>query len=143
MACAHTTSGAHRGNYAASASHKLEEAREPLCNIQDLKVDPELQEYTGLLPNALESQLAAEAKEIQFYEMLEQDPALSENRNDAQDILADSGTPTRSSSKRAKALYSLKGVGRSGRHGCHVQRHEIFRSSFHRRDRALPSGRRP
>ena len=77
MACVHTTSGAHRGDHTASASHKLEETREPPSNIQDLKVDPELQEYTEPLSNALESQLAAEAKEIQFYEMLEQDPALS------------------------------------------------------------------
>ena len=71
------------------ARGKLEEAREPLSNVQDLNVDPELKEYAGLLSDALDTQLAAEVKEIEFYEILEQDPALSENRNEAQDALAD------------------------------------------------------
>jgi len=73
------------------ARGQLEEAREPLSTIQDLSVDPELKEYARLLSDALDAQLAAEAKEIEFYEILEQDPALSENRNEAQDILANVG----------------------------------------------------
>jgi hypothetical protein len=64
-------------------------------------VDPELKEYTGLLSNALDTQLAAEAKEIEFYEILEQDPALSENRNEAQDVLADASEGY----KKAKDTY--------------------------------------
>ena len=58
------------------ARGKLEEAREPLSNVQDLNVDPEIKEYAGLLSDALDTQLA-EAKKIEFYELLKQNPALS------------------------------------------------------------------
>jgi hypothetical protein len=57
------------------ARGKLEEAREPLSHVLDFNLDPELKEYAGLLSDALGTQLA-EAKKIEFYEILKQDPAL-------------------------------------------------------------------
>ncbi len=71
------------------ARGRLEEAREPLSELQDLNVDPEIKEYARLLLNAVDAQLAAEAGEIEFYEILEQDPVLSENREEALDILSE------------------------------------------------------
>ena len=71
------------------ARDKLEEAREPLSEVRDLNVGPEIREYAGFLSDALDAQLAAEAKEIEFYEILEQDPILSKNREEVLDILAD------------------------------------------------------
>jgi acyl-CoA reductase-like NAD-dependent aldehyde dehydrogenase len=73
------------------ARDKLEEAREPLSEVRDLNVGPEIREYAGFLSDALDAQLAAEAKEIEFYEILEQNPVLSKNREEALDVLADAG----------------------------------------------------
>jgi vacuolar-type H+-ATPase subunit I/STV1 len=73
------------------ARDKLEEAREPLSEVQDLNVGSEIREYAGLLSDALDAQLAAEAKEIEFYEILEQDPVLSKNREEALAVLAEAG----------------------------------------------------
>ena len=71
------------------ARGRLEEAREPLSELYDLDANPEIKEYAGLLLNAVDTQLAAEAREIEFYEILEQDPVLSENREEALDILSE------------------------------------------------------
>ncbi len=71
------------------ARGRLEEAREPLSELYDLDGDPEIKEYAGLLLNAVDAQLAAEAGEIEFYEILEQDPVLSENREEALHILSE------------------------------------------------------
>jgi hypothetical protein len=44
-----------------------------------------------LLSEAMDAQLAAEAKEIEFYGILEEDPALQENREEALDLLSEVG----------------------------------------------------
>ena len=71
------------------ARDTLEEAREPLSEVQDLEVEAEVQEYAGLLSDAIEAQLAAESREIDFYEILEEDPTLADNREEAENILAE------------------------------------------------------
>src|SRR5919199_1025967 len=73
------------------ARDKLEEAREALSEVQDLEVEDEIKEYTGLLTEAVDAQLAAEDEEIRFYELLEEDPRLSENRDDAEALLTEVG----------------------------------------------------
>ena len=69
----------------------LEEAREPLSEVQDLAVEAQIQEYAGLLSQAIDAQLAAESREIDFYELLEQDPTLADNREEAEGILTEVG----------------------------------------------------
>lgn len=73
------------------ARSNLEDARESLATVQDLDVDPEIKEYARLLTQAMDAQLAAEAKEIEFYEILELDPALENNREKALDLLSEVG----------------------------------------------------
>ncbi len=73
------------------ARTNLEDARDSLGGVQDLDVDPEIKEYARLLAQAMDAQLAAEAKEIQFYEILELDPALENNREKALDLLSEVG----------------------------------------------------
>ena len=73
------------------ARSNLEDARESLATVQDLDVDQEIKEYTRLLTQAMDAQLAAEAKEIDFYEILELDPALENNREKALDLLSEVG----------------------------------------------------
>jgi len=73
------------------ARGELEGAREPLSEMQDLDVEPEIKEYATLLSRAMDAQIAAENREIRYYEILEQDPALAENRKEAEDILAEVG----------------------------------------------------
>lgn len=71
------------------ARANLEDAREPLTLLQDLEsVDPAVREYAGVLSGAMDHQLAAEAHEIEFYRILEEDPALRENRQRALDLLS-------------------------------------------------------
>ena len=73
------------------ARSNLEDARESLATVQDLDVDQEIKEYTRLLTQAMDAQLDAEAKEIDFYEILELDPALENNREKALDLLSEVG----------------------------------------------------
>ncbi len=73
------------------ARGRLAEAQETLSEVQDLDVAPEIQEYAGLLSEEVEIRLGAEAAEIEFYEILEQDPTLAENREEAQQILTEAG----------------------------------------------------
>lgn len=73
------------------ARSELAEAREPLSEVQDLDVEPEIKEYAGLLLESVDARLAAEDGEIQYYEILEQDPTLTENREEALDLLAEAG----------------------------------------------------
>jgi len=69
----------------------LQDARESLETVADLDVDPSVKEYARLLSEAMDAQLAAEAKEIEFYGILEEDPALQENREEALDLLSEVG----------------------------------------------------
>ena len=73
------------------ARDTLQEAREPLSEVQDLEVEPEIQEYASLLSEAIEAQLAGEGGEIGFYELLERDPTLADNREQAEEILSEVG----------------------------------------------------
>jgi hypothetical protein len=73
------------------ARGRLEEAREPLLGIRDLNVEPEIKEYAGLLSDALDAQLSAEAREIDFYDTLQEDPILADNRREALRILSEVG----------------------------------------------------
>jgi hypothetical protein len=69
----------------------LQDARESLVTVSELDVDPSVKEYASLLSEAMDAQLAAEAKEIEFYGILEEDPALQNNRDEALDLLSEVG----------------------------------------------------
>lgn len=69
------------------AQAKLKDAREPLSQIRDLDIDAELKDYAGILSEALDTQIAAEDREMEFYRILEEDPSLKDNRESAQGIL--------------------------------------------------------
>jgi len=73
------------------ARQDLQDARESLQTVADLDVDPSVKEYAGLLSKAMDAQLAAEAKEIQFYGILEEDPTLQNNREEALALLSEVG----------------------------------------------------
>jgi septal ring factor EnvC (AmiA/AmiB activator) len=74
------------------ARGNLEDARNSLNGVSDLEgVDPAVERYAGLLSEAMDAQLAAEAKEIEFYGILEEDPALENNRDRAIDLLEEVG----------------------------------------------------
>ena len=73
------------------ARDTLEEAREQLSEVQDLEVATEVQEYAVLLLEAIDAQLAGEGGELSFYELVERDPTLADNRERAEDILTDVG----------------------------------------------------
>jgi DNA repair exonuclease SbcCD ATPase subunit len=74
------------------ARGNLDDARESLAGVQDLEVDGTVKQYARLLSEAMDAQLAAEAKEIQFYDLLEEDPALENNREQALELLEEIGT---------------------------------------------------
>jgi tetratricopeptide (TPR) repeat protein len=69
------------------ARGSLEEAREPLSEVQGLAVEDEIKDYTRTLSEAMDAQLRAEAREADFYEVLEGDPILENERRRALDIL--------------------------------------------------------
>lgn len=71
------------------ARDALEEARQPLSEVQDLEVATEIQEYASLLSEAVDAQLAGEGGEIGFYQLLERDPTLADNRERAEEILTE------------------------------------------------------
>ena len=76
-------------NALEEARANLDNARESIGTIQDLDVDQKIKDYAGLLSEAMDAQLAAEAKEIEFYDLLEEDPALENNREKALDLLSE------------------------------------------------------
>lgn len=78
-------------NTLQEARTNLQDARESLNGVRDLDVDPTVKEYAGLLSDAMDAQLGAEAKEIEFYGILEQDPALEKQRKKALDLLSEVG----------------------------------------------------
>ena len=86
----------------AEARTSLEEAREPLLEVRDLDVEPEVKEYAGLVAEAMDAQLEAEAGEIEFYKILEADPILERDRERALDTLSEVGE----SYERAEASYT-------------------------------------
>ena len=69
------------------ARARLSEARQLLAEVRNLDVEAELRDYVGLLSEALDTQIAAEDREIDFYQILEDDPSLEDDREEALDIL--------------------------------------------------------
>ena len=86
----------------SEARTSLEEAREPLQEVRGLDVEPKIKEYAGLVTEAMDAQLEAEAGEMKFYEILENDPILENDRERALDTLAEVGR----SYERAEASYA-------------------------------------
>lgn len=78
-------------NTLQEAKSNLQDARKSLNGVQDLDVDDTVKKYTSLLSEAMDTQISAEAKEIDFYEILEKDPALKEQREKALDLLSEVG----------------------------------------------------
>lgn len=78
-------------NTLEQARKDLQDARESLETVAGLDVDPSVKEYAGLLSEAMDAQLAAEAKEIEFYGILEEDPTLQNNREEALALLSEVG----------------------------------------------------
>ena len=76
-------------NTLEKARKHLQDARESLGRVDDLDVDPTVKQYASLLSEAMDAQLAAEAKEIEFYGILEEDPTLQDNREKALDLLSE------------------------------------------------------
>jgi len=79
----------------AEARESLQEARDSLReasarmeDAREMDVDPVIQRYAGLLLKAMDAQLSAEAREMEFYEVMEQDPALTDDRERALEILS-------------------------------------------------------
>jgi vacuolar-type H+-ATPase subunit I/STV1 len=67
----------------------LQDARDSLQTVNGLDVDPAIKKYASLLSDAMQDQLVAEAKEVEFYGILEEDPALANNREKALDLLSE------------------------------------------------------
>ncbi len=76
-------------NNLEEARRRLQDARGSLETVNGLDVDPAVKKYAGLLSEAMQDQLGAEAKEVQFYDILEQDPALEDDREKALDLLSE------------------------------------------------------
>ena len=73
------------------ARDTLGEAREQLSEVQELEVQAEVQEYAAILSEAIDAQLAGEGGELAFYELLERDPTLADNREQAEELLTEVG----------------------------------------------------
>jgi septal ring factor EnvC (AmiA/AmiB activator) len=78
-------------NTLEEARANLDDARESLATVQDLDVNETIKDYARLLSEAIDAQLAAEAREVEFYDLLEEDPALENNREKALDLLSEVG----------------------------------------------------
>jgi len=73
------------------ARRSLQEASARIEDVRGLDVDPAIKNYARLLSEAMDAQLSAEAREIEFYEILEEDPALTDNRDRALALLSEAG----------------------------------------------------
>ncbi|HKH10556.1 MAG TPA: hypothetical protein VKA73_05360 [Rubrobacter sp.] len=73
------------------ARSKLQDARGSLEGVNDLDVDPTVKRYAGALSDAMAAQISAENREIEFYALLEDDPALENNRDEAENLLQQVG----------------------------------------------------
>lgn len=73
------------------ARSELEEARGSLDEVDELEVEPAVKEYANLLSGAMEAQISAESSEIEFYELLQEDPTLEDNREEAERLLSEAG----------------------------------------------------
>ena len=73
------------------ARSNLQDARGSLQEVDDLDVDPAVKRYAGTLSDAMEAQISAEDREIEFYSLLEEDPALENSRDEAENLLQQVG----------------------------------------------------
>lgn len=72
------------------AQESLSQAQGPLAEVRNLDgVDPEVERYAALLSEATEAQIGAEEGELEFYQILEEDPGLEDNREEALEILTE------------------------------------------------------
>lgn len=72
------------------ARSHLQDARNSLNGVANLKgLDPTVKKYVRLLSQAMDAQLSAESKELDFYGVLEKDPALEKNREKALNLLSE------------------------------------------------------
>lgn len=69
------------------AQARLSEAQQLLAEVRNLDVEAELRDYVGILSEALDTQIAAEDREVDFYRILEDDPSLEDDRQQALNIL--------------------------------------------------------
>jgi competence protein ComGC len=88
-------------NTLEEARKHLNDAQAPLKDVRGLDVAPAVKNYVGLLSEAMSTQLDAESKELQFYDILEKDPALKDNREKALNLLSEVGDGY----KKADGLY--------------------------------------
>jgi DNA repair exonuclease SbcCD ATPase subunit len=73
------------------ARSNLQDARDSLDGVNDLDVDPAVKRYASTLSDAMEAQISAEDREIEFYSLLEEDPALENSRDEAENLLQQVG----------------------------------------------------
>ena len=73
------------------ARERLQEANTSLGEVNDLDVDPAVKRYADTLSDAMGAQISAENREIEFYALLQEDPALENNRQEALDLLEQVG----------------------------------------------------
>lgn len=78
-------------NRMEEARAKLQEARDALATVDDLDVDPAVKRYASTLSEAMGAQISAENREIEFYTLLEEDPSLEDNREEAENLLQQVG----------------------------------------------------
>lgn len=73
------------------ARSRLQDARDSLETVNDLDVDPTVKRYAGTLSDAMGAQISAENREIEFYALLQEDPSLENNREEAENLLEQVG----------------------------------------------------
>ena len=73
------------------ARSRLQDARDSLETVNDLDVDPAVKRYAGTLSDAMGAQISAEDREIEFYALLQEDPSLENNREEAENLLEQVG----------------------------------------------------
>lgn len=69
----------------------LRDAREDLSSIPDMDIEEPVREYAWTFSGAVERQLAAETRELEFYRLLQEDPSLDGNREEALNLLDEVG----------------------------------------------------
>ena len=103
--------------------------------MQDLDVDKDIKQYARLLSEAMDAQLAAEAKEVEFYDLLEEDPALENNRDKALDLLDEIGAGYEEAEKSLRRGPGSRRREPEGHRGS-ARKAETLRSTW---PNALPS----
>ena len=73
------------------ARARLQDARDSLEGVNDLDVDATVKRYANTLSDAMAAQISAEDREIEFYALLEEDPSLQDNREEAENLLQQVG----------------------------------------------------